>query len=121
MSDKPVIGGESTQEQGGEAADETVIGGPAPAAAEGDTTDAALAKMLREALLAAHDDLSPEDLAGETAEGVRERYVAVRARLEGEAREAKGTPVPAGAPGRFAPVPANAFEKIREGLARLGA
>ena len=121
MSEESVIGGEGTQEQGGEEGDEPVIGGPAPDATEGDATNAALAELLREALLAAHDDLSPEDLAGETAEDVRERYVAVRARLEGEAREAKGTQVPAGAPGRFAPVPANAFEKIREGLARLGA
>ena len=57
---------------------------------------------------------------GELSE-VRERYVAVRARLEREAAEAKGAPVPAGAPGRFVPEPASAFEKIREGLTRLNA
>ena len=121
MSEEPVIGGESPQEQAREDGDASVIGGPAPDAAEGDPTDAALAELLRETLLAAHDDLSPEDLAGETAEDVRERYVATRARLEDEAREEKGTQVPAGAPGRFAPAPEGAFEKIREGLARLGA
>ncbi len=113
MNEEPVIGDEDTREHG---EDEPVIGGPAPDAPEGDATEADLAELLREALLAAHDDLSPEDLAGETAEDVRERYLAARAQ-----REAKGTPVPAGAPGRFAPAPANAFEKIREGLARLGA
>ena len=113
MNEEPVIGDEDTREHG---EDEPVIGGPAPDAPEGDATEADLAELLRQTLLAAHDDLSPEDLAGETAEEVRERYLAARAQ-----REAKGTPVPAGAPGRFAPAPANAFEKIREGLARLGA
>ena len=116
MSEEPVIGGESTQEQSGEDGDAPVTGRPANEAAEGDASEAELAGLLRETLLAAHDDLSPEDLAGETAEDVRERYLAARAQ-----REAKGTPVPAGAPGRFAPAPANAFEKIREGLTRLGA
>ena len=46
--------------------------------------------------------------------------MAARARLERESAGAQGTPVPAGAPGRFAPAPESAFEKIREGLARLG-
>ncbi len=113
MSEESVISDEDTGEHG---EDEPVIGGPAPDAPEGDATEADLAELLRQTLLAAHDDLSPEDLAGETAEDVRERYLAARAE-----REAKGTPVPAGAPGRFAPAPASAFEKIREGLARLGA
>ena len=49
---------------------------------------------------------------------MRERYVAARARLEQEAEE-REAPVPAGAPGRFAPAPGTAFEKIREGLSRL--
>ncbi len=113
MNEEPVISDEDTREH---SEDEPVIGGPAPDAPEGDATEAELAELLRQTLLAAHDDLSPEDLAGETAEEVRERYVAARAQ-----REAKGTPVPAGAPGRFAPAPESAFEKIREGLTRLGA
>ena len=113
MNEEPVISDEDTGEHG---EDEPVIGGPASDAAEGDATEVELAELLRQTLLAAHDDLAPEDLPGETAEDVRERYLAARAQ-----REVKGTPVPAGAPGRFAPEPANAFEKIREGLARLGA
>ncbi len=88
-----------------------------------------VAELLREALLAAHDDLSRDDLSGATPEEVRDRYLASRQRLAeeaeaaAEAREAElmaaGSRVPAGAPGRFAPAPATAFEKIREGLVRL--
>ena len=121
MNDDPVIGGEDAQEDGIESNEEPVIGGPADDASQAGASEAELAELLRETLLAAHDDLSPEDLAGESPAEVRERYVAVRARLEREAAEAKGAPVPAGAPGRFAPEPASAFEKIREGLTRLKA
>ncbi len=115
MSEEPVIGAEST-----EGPAEPVIGEPPPEPVEVEVVEPDLAGLLRETLLAAHADLSPEDLAGESAEEVRERYVAALARLERESAEARGTPVPAGAPGRFAPAPESAFEKIREGLARLG-
>ncbi len=121
MNDEPVIGADDAQEEGIESHAEPVIGGPADEAPPSDASEAELAELLRETLLAAHDDLSPADLEGESPAEVRERYVAVRARLEREAAEAKGAPVPAGAPGRFAPEPASAFEKIREGLTRLNA
>ena len=120
MSEEPVIGGERGAEAEGEEQEEPIIGEPADEPADGDGGSGDLAVLLRETLLATHDDLSPEDLAGESAEEVREHYVAARARLERESAEAQGTPVPAGAPGRFAPAPESAFEKIREGLARLG-
>lgn len=121
MSDEPVIGGESPQEDGPEGNEEPAVGGHAPDAPEGDAGDAELATLLRETLLEAHDDLAAEDLAGETPAEVRERYVAARARLQEEAGEPREAPVPAGAPGRFAPAPGTAFEKIREGLTRLNA
>ena len=121
MNDESVIGADDAQEDGIESHAEPVIGGPADDAPQADASEAELAELLRETLLAAHDDLSVEDLEGESPAEVRERYVAVRARLEREAAEAKGAPVPAGAPGRFAPEPASAFEKIREGLTRLNA
>ncbi len=121
MNDEPVIRADDAQENGIESHAEPVIGGPADDAPRSDASEAELAELLRETLLAAQDDLSPEDLAGESPAEVRERYVAARARLEREAADAKGAPVPAGAPGRFAPEPAGAFEKIREGLTRLNA
>ena len=117
MSEEPVIGAESAQDDDAGAHDEPVIG-PTD---DTDASEAELAGLLRETLLAAHDDLSPEDLAGETVEAVREQYVSARARLEREAAEATAARVPAGSPGRFAPEPASAFEKIREGLTRLNA
>lgn len=113
MSEEPVIGGESAPE-------ESTDGEAEAMAPETDASEAELAGLLRETLLAAHDDLADEDLAGETPAEVRERYVAARARLEQEAEE-REAPVPAGAPGRFAPAPGTAFEKIREGLSRLNA
>lgn len=119
MSEEAVIGAGSPPDGGGE--DEPMIGGQEQDPPEGDGAGTDIAGMLRESLLAAHDDLSAEDLAGESADEVRERYVAARARLDQEAREATGPQVPAGAPGRFAPAPGTAFEKIREGLGRLGA
>ncbi|MXY72726.1 MAG: hypothetical protein F4Y97_06755 [Dehalococcoidia bacterium] len=117
MSEEPVIGGEDTPASGAEEQPKPVIGADEEAPA-GDASEAELAEVLRETLLAAHDDLTADDLPGESAAEVRERYVAARERLE---REAKGSPVPAGAPGRFAPAPTSAFEKIREGLTRLNA
>jgi len=119
MSEEPVIGGEDTRDDGGEKRPEPAIGDEAGAAPGADASDAELAGLLRETLLAAHDDLTANDLPGETVAEVRDRYVAARERLEHEARDAKESPVPAGAPGRFAPAPASAFEKIREGLTRL--
>ncbi|MXY88345.1 MAG: hypothetical protein F4Y92_05770 [Dehalococcoidia bacterium] len=114
MSEEPVIGGESAPEESTDGENEAVT-------PETDASEAELAELLRETLLAAHDDLAAEDLEGETPAEVRERYVAARARFEQQAREAAKAPVPAGAPGRFAPAPGTAFEKIREGLARLNA
>ena len=118
MSEEPVIGGENTRDGDAEEPAEPVIGATDDDAVGGDASEAELAGLLRETLLAAHDDLTPEDLPGESVAEVRERYVAARERL---AREAKGSQVPAGAPGRFAPAPVSAFEKIREGLTRLNA
>lgn len=114
MSEEPVIGAESAQEDDAGAQDEPVIG----AADDTDASEAELAGLLRETLLAAHDDLTADDLPGVSVAEVRELYVAARERLQREALEAK---VPAGAPGRFAPAPVSAFEKIREGLTRLNA
>ena len=121
MSEEPVIGAESAGENNAEEPAEPVIGATDGGAEDGDASEAELAELLRETLLAAHDDLTADDLPGASAAEVRERYVAARERLEREVREAKGSPVPAGAPGRFAPAPASAFEKIREGLTRLDA
>ena len=118
MSEEPVIGGEDTQGSDDEEGPEPVIGGEAAEATRGDASEAELAGLLRETLLAAHDDLTADDLPGKTPAEVRERYVTARERLEREARESQ---VPAGAPGRFAPAPVSAFEKIREGLTRLNA
>ncbi len=118
MSEEPVIGGEDTPNSGAEEQPKPVIGASEEDAPVGDASEAELAEVLRETLLAAHDDLTADDLPGESAAEVRERYVAARERLDREAQEAK---VPAGAPGRFAPAPASAFEKIREGLTRLNA
>ncbi|MCY3646823.1 MAG: hypothetical protein OXH07_07615 [Chloroflexi bacterium] len=114
MSEEPVAGDESAQDSDTEERPEPVIGADEEAPA-GDASEAELAEVLRETLLAAHDDLTADDLPGESVAEVRERYVAARERLEREAR------VPAGAPGRFAPAPTSAFEKIREGLTRLNA
>lgn len=116
MSEEPVIGAESAQDSDTEEQDEPVIGAAEEETPGGDAGQAELAELLRETLLAAHDDLSADDLSGESVAEVRERYVAARERLEREAQEAR---VPAGAPGRFAPAPASPFEKIREGLTRL--
>ena len=121
MSEEPVIGREDTPASGAEEQPEPVIGDEAGDAAGADASEAELAGLLRETLLAAHDELTANDLPGESVAEVRERYVAARGRLEREAREAQGPQVPAGAPGRFAPAPASAFEKIREGLTRLNA
>ncbi len=119
MSEEPVIGAESAAENDAEDPAEPVIGEVADDDDEGgDASEAELAELLRETLLAAHDDLTADDLTGESVAEVRERYVAARERLEREARESQ---VPAGAPGRFAPAPVSAFEKIREGLTRLNA
>ncbi len=120
MSEEPVIGAESVAENDAEEPAEPVIG-EVTDDDDGEAIEGELAGLLRETLLAAHDDLSADDLPGESAAEVRERYVAARARIEREAAEARAAQVPAGAPGRFAPAPASAFEKIREGLTRLGA
>ncbi len=114
MSEEPVIGGESAPE-------EPTDGETGAVTPQADASEAELAGLLRETLLAAHDDLAAEDLEGATAGEVRDRYVAARERLGREADDAREAPVPAGAPGRFAPAPGTAFEKIREGLARLNA
>ena len=118
MSEEPVIGAESAAENDAEDRAEPVIDEVADDDEGGDASEAELAELLRETLLAAHDDLTADDLPGESVAEVRERYVAARERLEREARESQ---VPAGAPGRFAPPPVSAFEKIREGLTRLNA
>ena len=119
MSEEPVIGGEDTPDGGSAERPEPVIGATDDGAEGGDASEAELAGLLRETLLAAHDDLTADDLPGESVAEVRERYAAAHERLEREAREAKEPQVPAGAPGRFAPAPVSAFEKIREGLTRL--
>ncbi len=121
MSTEPVIGGESAQQNDTDGRDEPAIGATTERPPGGDATEGELAELLRETLLAAHDDLTVDDLPGESAAEVRERYVAARARLEREAAEARAAQVPAGAPGRFAPAPGSAFEKIREGLTHLSA
>lgn len=121
MSEEPVIGGERTAENDADGRDEPVIGAAPASPPGGDATEAELAELLRETLLAAHDDLTAEHLPGESAAEVRERYVAARGRIEREAAEARAAQVPAGAPGRFEPAPGSAFEKIREGLTRLHA
>ncbi len=118
MSEEPVIGAEEAGGEGAEEQPEPVIGATDGEVPARDASEAELAEVLRETLLAAHDDLTADDLPGESAAEVRERYVAARERLDREAQEAK---VPAGAPGRFAPAPTSAFEKIREGLTRLNA
>ncbi|MDE2933390.1 MAG: hypothetical protein OXS47_05915 [Chloroflexota bacterium] len=115
MSEEPVIGAEEAGGEGAEQQPEPVIGAAEDETPSGDPSEAELAEVLRETLLAAHDDLTADDLPGESVAEVRERYGAARERLEREAR------VPAGAPGRFAPAPTSAFEKIREGLTRLHA
>lgn len=118
MSEEPVIGAEEAEGEGAEQQFAAVIGTAEKETLGGDAGEEELAEVLRETLLAAHDDLTADDLSGESVAEVRERYVAARERLEREALEAK---VPAGAPGRFAPAPVSAFEKIREGLTRLNA
>lgn len=118
MSEEPVIGAEEAEGEAAEQQPEPVIGATDDEAPARDASEVELAEVLRETLLAAHDDLTADDLSGESVAEVRERYVAARERLEREARDAR---VPAGAPGRFAPPPASAFEKIREGLTRLNA
>ena len=108
MSEEPVIGGESAPEESADGEAEAMT-------PETDASEAELAALLRETLLAAHDDLAAEDLAGETPAEVRERYVAARARLEQEAGEAPEAPVPAGAPGRFAPAPGTPSRRSAKG------
>lgn len=99
MGDESVIG------------DERVIGGEEDGA-ETPPPDGEreLAERLRGALLAADPDLRADELAGDTADAVREGYAAARARR---------ATVSAGAPGRLPPAPLNALGKIRAGLARL--
>ncbi len=115
MDGEPVIGGEGGEPV--ETASEVARGAPPTGAAADDSASASahtaerdLAERLRAALLAADGDIAPEELAGERAGEVHERYVAARARRK---------QVPVGAPGRLAQAPGSAFEKIREGLARL--
>lgn len=98
MGDESVIG------------DETVIGGDGGAEKPPPDGERELAERLRAALLAADPDLHADELAGDTADAVRERYAAARARR---------ATVSAGAPGRLPPAPLNALGKIRAGLARL--
>lgn len=105
MSDEPVIGGETDGTGDGGGTDGTE--GRSPAA----DPDGELAERLREALLAADPDLRADELAGGTADEVRERYAAARA--------ARAVSVSAGAPGRLSPEPLGALAKIRAGLARL--
>ena len=121
MSEEPVIGGESAASGEPEHPGEPLIGGPSDGAPQDDARAGELAALLRDTLLATHDDLAPEDLAGGRPDEVRKAYAAARARIEREAGEARTAQVPAGAPGRFAPAPGSAFEKIREGLTRLHA
>ncbi len=86
MSEEPVIGGDGADDGGGEGADEPVIGAPQE---DGEAREAEVAALLRETLLAAHGDLSPDDLAGGSAEEVRERYLAARERIAREERGAR--------------------------------
>lgn len=90
--------------------DEPVIGGDGGAEETPPAAGDDLAERLREALLAADPDLRADELAGETADAVREGYAAARARR---------ATVSAGAPGRLPPAPLSALGKIRAGLARL--
>ena len=124
MSEEPVIGAESTEERA-----EPVIGEPPPEPVEVEVVEPDLAGLLRETLLAAHADLSPEDLAGESAEEVRERYVAARARLERESAEARGrhrcprarpgaSPAPPKAPSRRSARGSHAWGTERRGRRR---
>ena len=75
-----------------------------------------LAERLRAALLATDDDLDPDTLSGDTFDEVVASFAAARAPQDPTPEPAP--PVPAGAPGRLAPLRLTAFEKIREGLAR---
>ena len=76
---------------------------------------------LREALLASEPALEPGMVSGDTLEQVEASFAAATALLakirETVAHESL-TRVPAGAPGRSAPSPRTAFEKIRDGLGK---
>ena len=83
----------------------------------------ALAQRLRAALVATEPGLPAELVTGETLDEIEASFAAAVALL-GRVRDAV-TPapppsVPAGAPGRAASEPANAFAKIRSGLGALG-
>lgn len=97
--------------------DEPVIGAfveaPPPL---GPAADAQVAR-LKAALAATVEGMDPDAIAGQTLEDVVASFAALRA-----AREQPGPAlqVPAGAPGRLTPGPLTPFEKIRQGLARLG-
>lgn len=78
---------------------------------------------LRAALLAGEPTLEPGMVTGETVAEVEASFAAASAllaRLREQAALEAATRVPAGAPGRLAPRPRSAFEKIREGLGKAG-
>ena len=58
MIEEPVIGGDRGAEAEGEEQEEPIIGEPADEPADGDGGSGDLAVLLRETLLATHDDLS---------------------------------------------------------------
>ena len=84
-------------------------------------TERAAVERLRGALLASEPALDPDMVPGETLAEVEANFAAATAllaRLRERAAADSAARVPAGAPGRQAPRPRTAFEKIRDGLGR---
>jgi hypothetical protein len=83
-----------------------------------------LLERLRLALLASDPAIDPALVTGATAEDVEASFAAAQ-RMASNIREAVrrefAAPIPAGAPGRASTSPRTAYDKIREGLGRLGA
>lgn len=96
-------------------------GQPEPAAGR-DAAYAAVLDRLRAAYIAAEPALQAAMLRGETLEELEASHASAMATLAAVraavAREAAIAPA-GGAPGRATAGPATAFEKIRDGLARL--
>ena len=82
-----------------------------------------LLDRLRLALAASEPGLDPALVTGDTLEEVEASFAAacgLLSRVREAVRREAAVAVPAGAPGRSAPVTATPFEKIRAGLGRLG-
>ena len=88
--------------------------------AERDERHHATLDRLRQALLATEPAIDPEMVTGDTLEEVEANFAAALAtvaRIREALRQERATPIPTGAPGRLAPAPRTALEKIRAGLA----